>query len=321
MTVLDPAPIRHQHVIDRGMKELRRYADSTLDGWQITGEKNGVKLYSRKPDIPHSPMIYRGDFYYAGDLMMNNNVRPLDISTAFTLHSIRKFVDSRLGASDVRVIRSRYSVMSYVQSLSSWPIGSRDFSQVNHREFDDNVAYFGSFSVVDDDINPPVPGYIRAHTTCSGIKVSRDTIDGGWMFTLITQLNPGGFIPTMIVHRSLQTLPASIHRYGDYFDRFGFPPTATLGDDDNIEFLGEDFDHSTTLYTLHLGCKVESGGVEIKCCDRMFPKGFKVEIQGKGQYRMVELKPHKVIQLGRLMGSVTVLVSGHLQHGPLHSKN
>lgn len=90
MTLLDPLPLRHEKVLERGMTNLKKYVDSTLDEWKYTGTKNNVRLYSRKPEIPQTPMIYRGDYHFAADPTMVEHVRPVDLSSAFVSQSIRK---------------------------------------------------------------------------------------------------------------------------------------------------------------------------------------------------------------------------------------
>jgi hypothetical protein len=183
---------------------------------------------------------------------------------------------------------------------------------VNNREVSDDVVYYGTFSMVDDDLNPPVAGFVRGHVECSGIKVSRD--DGGWMLSMVVQADLGGSIPAMVAHRGLQTLPLIIQVYGDYFSQFGFPPTATFPDP--IEFLGENFDHEKALYTLHVGGG--DGHVEIVCCQRMFPDGFDVEVQGNAVYDVDETvkKPHSVVLVRQLVGSVTILITGKYKLSP-----
>jgi hypothetical protein len=138
------------------------------------------------------------------------------------------------------------------------------------------------------------------------------------MMSMVVQADIGGSIPTMVMHRAFQTLPLITQAYGDYFSQFGFPPTATLPED-SIEFLGENFDHEKATYTLHLGAREGTRkGVEVACCQRMFPEGFDVEVQGDAVYTVDETskKPHSVVRISQLQGSVTVLIVGKYKLSP-----
>lgn len=201
--------------------------------------------------------------------------------------------------------------------LFFFSLRARDFSQVSSREVSDDAVYYGTFSVIDDELNPPVAGFVRGHVECSGLKVSRDTSgDGGWMISMVVQADSGGSIPAMVAQRTFQTMPLVTQAYGDYYSQFGFPPTATLPE--SIEFLGENFDHEKALYTLHLGGGGTEDQVEVVCCQRMFPEGFDVEVQGDAVYDVDETikKPHSVVVIRQLVGSVTILIVGKYKLSP-----
>lgn len=75
----------HQQTIDNGMALFKKYT-SSLEGWQLNSEKNGVKLYSRKPDNPNEPLLVRGECEYPD----TKDLRPIDLSTCVIFPSARR---------------------------------------------------------------------------------------------------------------------------------------------------------------------------------------------------------------------------------------
>ncbi|ORZ14669.1 hypothetical protein BCR42DRAFT_56295 [Absidia repens] len=314
MTIPEPAPIRHQKVIDDGMANLEKYADSSLEGWQFVSEKNGVKLYSRKPEDPSQPMIYRGDYHYA---KAPAHLSPIDATTPIIFASSRKTFDSRFDDSEIRVIRSRYSSISYGKSKAVWPITPRDFSTVTLRSFDDETAYFGLFSAVDDEINPPVEGYVRGQLVCTGWKIYRDHTNGGLMIILINQTDLAGSVPPALAKSTLQQMPLLTAKLAQYHDKYGTPPNTTMVPATPVNYLGEDFDHISQTYTLHLGYspekdeKTDGAAADIKCCDLMYAKGFDVQVQGQAQYEVTKStkkNSYSVVHVSHVVGSVTIQI-------------
>jgi uncharacterized protein YwbE len=75
----------------------------------------------------------------------------------------------------------------------------------------------------------------------------------------------------------------------------------------HVEFLGEDFDHDSKMYTLDLKVSSEAQGhvADILCSSTMYPKGVKVELtEGQGDIEQNQDK-HKnyLVVLKNLKGS------------------
>jgi hypothetical protein len=183
----------------------------------------------------------------------------------------------------------------------------RDFSLLTLREVHDQVTYFGLFSIVNDEINPPVEDFVRGNLVCTGWKISR--VPQGMMITFINQMDLCGSVPVALARSTLQQMPTCTAKLAQYHDKYGFPPCTEVH---NVQYLGEDFDHATATYTLQLKGDGDNDKVaaEIVCCDKMFSKGFQVVVQGNAQYETVPSKASQTVRISQVSGAVTIQVVG-----------
>ncbi|KAI8079918.1 uncharacterized protein BX664DRAFT_388876 [Halteromyces radiatus] len=294
----------HQLELEDKMVLMKHYVNSPLNEWQVTSEKNGLILSHQKSNHPSGAVVFRGDYHYR-----NVNLRPLDMSSIIIFSTCRRQWDSKFDGSEIRVIRSRYSSLSYGKTKATWPAVPRDFSTITLRQVEqDGTLYFGLFSIEDDEINPPVAGFVRGQVICSGWKISR--YQNGLMLTFINQLDMGGSVPPLLAKPTLQQVPQCVQKVTQYHDKYGFPPTTTIY---HCQFLGEDFDHHSATYTLHLAPQKESNNTdaEVLCCHRMFPNGFDVVVvQGHLKYTILQQNTNQLVQLSNLEDKVTLQIIG-----------
>ncbi|CAO3640336.1 unnamed protein product [Cunninghamella blakesleeana] len=294
----------HKQTIDNGMALFKKYT-SSLDGWQLSNEKNGVKLYSRKPDNPNEPLLVRGECDYPD----TKGLRPIDLSTCVIFPSARRVWDSRFEDSEVRVIRSRYSYICYAKSKPNWPVKPRDFSTITLREISDDAVYLGIFSVEDENLIPQVEGYVRATILCSGWKIARS--GKGMRLTYISQIDFKGAIPPVLVKAVMQQIPTCAYKVKQYHEKYGFPPTTT---DITAQYLGEDFQHEKVSYSLRLDKNKEDphskNAADILCSREMFSKGFDIAIQGDADYDVIDQHPHKLVKIFNVQSPTTIYIVG-----------
>ncbi|KAI9299817.1 hypothetical protein BJ944DRAFT_171824 [Cunninghamella echinulata] len=296
----------HQQILDNGMALFKKYT-SSLDGWQLTSEKNGVKLYSRKPDNPNEPVLVRGECEYTEA----KDVRPVDLSTCAIFPSARRVWDSRFEDSEVRMIRSRYSYICYARSKPNWPVKPRDFSTITYREVTEDATYLGIFSIEDETLIPQVEGYVRATILCSGWKFAKNENGKGLKLTYISQIDFKGTVPPVIVKAVMQQIPLCAYRVKQYHEKYGFPPTTT-----NItaHFLGEEFQHEKATYVLkldkHPSNSQSKNTADILCCRDMFSKGLDIAIHGDADYDVVDQGIHKLVRIFNVQALTTVYIVG-----------
>ncbi|KAI8066631.1 hypothetical protein BC940DRAFT_239946 [Gongronella butleri] len=304
---------RHQETLDRGMATFKKLSGS-LDGWQFKEEKNGVKLYSRPADTPGEPIIVRGDYHYADA----KDVTPLNFSSITSFPGARRVWDSRFDDADTLLIRSRYSAILHTKTKPSWPASARDFLNVTLRDYHGDVMYTCSFAVVDDELKPPVDGYVRGSIIIGGMRYWKHP-EGGLGISYITQVSFGGLIPPALAKSILQQIPLCAGRMADYCRKYGFPACALFH---RGRFNGESYDHDKRAYTVAVvqddendnddtNASNEAHDIEIECCQQMFSKGIQVLIDGKADYTIVPSPgtPHQKVLISNVQDHVRITVA------------
>ncbi|KAI9280066.1 hypothetical protein BY458DRAFT_501279 [Sporodiniella umbellata] len=254
----------HAEKAQEALKKLKQLS-SSLDGWNLTQEKDKVKLYNQKWEGSDVPVV-RGDYLIEGDHSV-----PEVLSVCF-LSGCRKIWDDKLDDSDVKDFYGRYQALFWTKMKAPWPISPRDAAVTSLAEFSDNESYIALTSVIDSRI-PEISGNVRANLNLSGWKVTK--VDNGVLVNYITHVELGGSIPGYFLKNAMQYFPLCAGKVGEYVQQYSSPPLFVGG---TATIVRETFEHDKRRFTAILDGEGEAKWVVL---EKMFPKGFAVEISSK----------------------------------------
>ncbi|KAI8149039.1 hypothetical protein BJV82DRAFT_550385 [Fennellomyces sp. T-0311] len=294
MVVIE-ANYRHAEAARKSLAAFKELAAS-LDGWNFSQEKEGVKLYTK---ATATGTIVRGDI-----VMKTDKYTPREVATVATNTGCRKIWDEKYDVSEVKEMFSPFESLFWVKLKAPWPVSPRDFTGIALRDFDDDEC-FVTMSSVEDPVVPPVSGCVRGNLIISGWKVYK--ADGGIGITYITQVDMAGSIPSSFLKNIQLQVPLCAGKVANYVSSYGFPP-ATLSAENTV-YKKESFDHAKREFT----AQVEGNGGEVKwlVSSQMFPNGVKVTVNGTATHEIVDadIATKKYVVLNGIQGAVSVKIS------------
>lgn len=285
MTVTNP----HAETTKNAMVLLKSLS-STLEGWNFTQEKDGVKLYNKTVDS--SPVaIVRGDTSIIG-----HEFTPQQIASVATLPGSRKIWDDKFDSSDIKQMYSRLESLFWAKVKTPWPISPRDMCSTSLRDISEDECYVVMTSVEDPSI-PVVSGCVRANLIISGWKIVKT--DTGVDLTYITQIDLAGSIPTAFLKSVQQQVPLCAGSVAKYAKAYGYPPTTVKC---TAEFKSENFDHAKKFYTASLEGTGECAWI---ISQKMYSSGTKIAITGDAKHELTEGR----IDITEINGPVTITIT------------
>ncbi|KAI8355088.1 hypothetical protein EDC96DRAFT_516251 [Choanephora cucurbitarum] len=290
MTVTNP----HAESSKQAMHLLKQYA-SSVEGWTMTQEKEGVKLYSKQVDSSSIPLV-RGDTLLAG-----HQFTAQQVATVATLPGCRKMWDEKYDSSEIKMMYSRYESLFWVKMKAPWPVSPRDICATSYREVSEDECYIAMVSVEDSAV-PPVSGCVRANLMLSGWKIAK--VEAGIAVTYITQVDLAGSIPSSFLKSIQQQVPMCAGSVVKYIQDHGYAPTTF---ECTAEFKLETFEHSKKEYVAQLD---GTGNATWLVSKKMYPSGFKVSLNGKGTEQTTDHRNgDKLLTVTDINGPLTVKIN------------
>ncbi|KAI9320525.1 hypothetical protein BX666DRAFT_1204476 [Dichotomocladium elegans] len=280
---------RHATESRKALENLKELSAS-LDGWNFSQEKEGVKLYIKSD--PSGVNIVRGDAFLKTD-----KYTPRDVAVVATIPGCRKIWDEKYDSSEVKEMFTHLESLFWVKIKAPWPVSPRDIAGIALRDYEDDVCYV-SMSSVQDDAVPPVSGCVRANLIISGWKIYK--AEGGIALTYITQIDLAGSIPSSFMKNVQLQVPLCAGKVAEYISNYGFPPTPV--EVSGAVYKCETFDHAKRAHT----AAVEgSGTVKWLISGQMFPNGVKVSVP----HEIVDAENNNKIVVVNVDGPTTVIIS------------
>ncbi|KAI8638892.1 hypothetical protein BD408DRAFT_446399 [Parasitella parasitica] len=293
MTLVNP----HAETAQKALSLLKELSAS-LDGWDFSEEKAGVKLY-RKADDTSPISIVRGETDLVGHEFTTQQV----LSVA-TLPGCRKIWDEKFDTSEIKEMYSRGESLFWSKLKAPWPVYPRDIAGTSLREASDTECCVVMTSVEDESV-PEVSGCVRAKLIVSGWRITKT--DTGIHITYITQIDLAGYIPTSFLKGIEQQVPLCAGAVVNYIGEYGFAPT-TL--ECTARFKTENFEHDTKEYS----CNVDDvGDIKWVVSTKMYPNDINVSIIGSGgnAQSTVDLddKKNRVVVVTGIKGPTTIKIT------------
>ncbi|RUS16355.1 hypothetical protein BC937DRAFT_91301 [Endogone sp. FLAS-F59071] len=260
---------RHSVTTRKGLEYLKELSAST-DGWTLSSESNGVKVYTRKVEGTSLPIV-RGDTVLEGDHTVEQVV-------AVALSSgCRQIWDDRFDSAEMKEYFTHHEALFHSKQKGQWPVSGRDIAGTSIRDVSDDLVYISMTSVEDPAI-PPISSHVRAHLYISGWKIYK--VPNGVALTYITHIDIKGTVPAAFLKAIMLQIPQCAGRVVKYVKDNGYPPFI-VG-----EFAGrlksDIFDHAKRVHVLEVeGTDDEEGLVKIEIGNVMHPNGFKFKVHGE----------------------------------------
>ncbi|KAI7895331.1 uncharacterized protein EV154DRAFT_457862 [Mucor mucedo] len=268
MTIDNP----HAETIRKALDLLKEYT-SNLDGWNLTQEKNGVKLYT-KSDGSAFPIV-RGETVLTGTSFTAGQV-----AAVATSPGCRKVWDEKFDVAELKQVYSPNEILFWSKVKTPWPISPRDMVGVSLRENpSDDIAYSVMSSVKDASL-PDVSGCVRSHLFISGWKLQKT--DAGVAISYITQIDLAGSIPAAFLKSTQQQIPLCAGSVAKFIKENGFPP---IQQNCTAQLVNETFDYGKREHVTHFDGQ---GSTQFFISSQMYPKGVKVTLTGNGSYAFEE---------------------------------
>ncbi|EPB90391.1 hypothetical protein HMPREF1544_02757 [Mucor circinelloides 1006PhL] len=286
----------HAETTRKALSDLKQLA-SSLEGWEFSQEKDGVKLYRKTVDS--NPIaIVRGETDIVG-----HEFTPQQVASVATLPGCRKIWDEKYDTSEIKQMFSKVESLFWCKIKTPWPISPRDMAATSLREISEDECYVVMTSVEDDSI-PAVSGCVRANLMISGWKIAKT--DAGVHITYITQVDLAGSIPTAFVKNVQQQVPLCAGSVVKYVQEYGFAPTTT---ECTADFKSETFDHAKREYVCNLD---GSGECKWMTSSKMYPNGVTVSIvgsSGNAKHEIQDAGKGQTIVVTGIQGPTTIKIS------------
>ncbi|KAI8968201.1 hypothetical protein BDF20DRAFT_894958 [Mycotypha africana] len=262
---------KHAEAAYAALTRLKELA-CTLDDWEFSQEKNGVRLYSKADESSPIPIV-RGDVVLQG-----HEFTAQQVAAVATLPGCRRVWDEKYDGSEVKEIyKARDGILEalfWSKIKTPWPISPRDISATSLRDTsNENECYVVMTSVEDEQI-PPVSGSVRANLMISGWKIIKT--ETGIAISYITQVDLAGSIPTTFLKGVQQQVPLCAGAVVNYIQENGFPPITSgcTG-----IFKSENFNHEERKQIVNLD---GTGECKWLISNKMYPNGVKISVVGSG---------------------------------------
>ncbi|KAI8389333.1 hypothetical protein BD560DRAFT_381326 [Blakeslea trispora] len=291
MTVTNP----HAQALKDAMNQLKQYS-SSLDGWHMSQEKEGVKLFSKTVDSSSFPLV-------RGEAMLNGHqFTAQQVATVATLPGCRKMWDEKYDTSEIKKMYGRYESLFWVKMKAPWPVSPRDLCATSYREISEDECYIVMVSVEDDAV-PPISGCVRANLILSGWKIAKT--EAGIAITYITQVDLAGSIPSAFLKSIQQQVPLCAGAVANYIQEYGYAPTTY---ECTAEFKLETFEHAKKAYVAQLD---GTGNASWLVSKKMYPSGFKVSLSGTGATEQIvdHKNGDKLLTVSDINGPLTVTIN------------
>ncbi|KAG0173704.1 hypothetical protein DFQ28_008297 [Apophysomyces sp. BC1034] len=292
MTVIE-SNNRHAAHNRQALEQFKTLAAS-LDGWDFSTERDGVKLYSKTVPGATIPIV-RGDIIFK-----TTDYTVKDVASVATLPGCRKIWDEKYDVSEVKELFTVYESLFWVKLKAPWPVSSRDFAATSLRDINDDECYVVMSSVEDSQI-PPVSGCVRGDLKISGWKIYQ--VEGGVGVTYITQVDLAGSIPSSFLKNVQLQVPLCAGKVVEYIKKHGFPPTTLTC---TAVYKSESFNHDKREHVVEVDGQ---GEVSWLVSGTMYPNGVKVNVSGQGQPEIVDEGKNRKVILRNVNGPATLKIT------------
>lgn len=282
----------HKDTIEAAFVRFKELA-SSLEGWNLASEKQGVKLYS----YDANPIIVRG-VYEVTDTTLNVHQIMAVASSAGTrkicklllmklimLISLVFFLgDDKFDAYELKTVYDSGEILFWAKVKTPWPITPRDMCTIVRRVREENETDYVVMASVEDDSVPEMSGNVRAELLISGWKVAKTTT-GSIEVTYITQIDLKGSIPGAFLKNIQIQVPLCAEKVVEYAKEHGYPPYVIQAQ--QVQFESEEFDHETKTYKASWNAIVDKEAkVEFDISKTTYPQDPQVTLNGEGQYTL-----------------------------------
>jgi len=267
---------RHSVATRKGLEYLKELSAST-DGWDVSSDTNGVKVYTREVEGLSLPIV-RGDTVIEGDYTV------AQVASVALSPGSRLIWDDRFDGSETKEYFTNREALFHSEQRGQWPVSGRDLCATSIRDVTEDLLYISMTSVEDPAI-PPVSSRVRAHLYISGWKIFK--VPNGVALIYITHIDIKGSVPTFFLKLLQLQIPQCAGRVVQYIKDNGYPPFI-VGDFAG-RLKGDNFNHEKREHVVKVeGTDDEEGLVKLEVGNVMYPNGFKIRQEGEGELKEIE---------------------------------
>jgi len=275
----DPAPngyvaFPYEKEVQDALTFFRTEAVST-DGWQLLGDKSGVKAEKKFIAGDSSPLpLVRG-------VGVIKNATPLQLLPIISLPGARVEWDARLEEGHVLEKYARRKQEFYSIQRGAFMVQQRDFVGVQETLLaDDGTIEMYQTSIIDDQKAPASSGKTRGHLSVAGWLIK--PVGADTEVTYVIKVDPKGSLPSWLVSAIMNESPLLIAKIREYFEGTGYPPLISQEVTSVVRF--ESFNHGKREWKAGL---IGNAGDQFEIAvdgQRMYSNNsFKVSVEGAGK--------------------------------------
>ena len=197
-----------KQVVDSSMDRLKQLATSD-DGWKLDKEKSGVVIHHRYSE--DSPIVMmRGKTTIAASAE--------DVLKCTEDYETRKKWDELFNGGEVlKTIDDSHQVITLKFKSPSMVVSNRDFVMARAVKKEGNVILSNHVSVPYPD-HGEQKGYVRGEIDVSGYVI--EPLDNGkCSCTYVVQLDPKGWVPTVVVNTVASKQPMVLAKLRDHLQK------------------------------------------------------------------------------------------------------
>ncbi|KAI8072851.1 hypothetical protein BC940DRAFT_291780 [Gongronella butleri] len=249
---LYPTP-RHRSVRIDSMVTYKRWLNNDLTDWKHLASRDGFDFYSKACQGYELPVL-------RGQGLIHGHWTPEQVCSVVQNFGARAKWDDYFEDGQVVERFSQKEYLIYLKMKNVFPIQGRDFAVLSHIESDvkSGSIHVVSASVADDALVPVTTSHTRGRWlvygwTFQAIKNEAGERTGVHVsFVSHMDLEGGAPLPSAIIRRLTNDIPAQVSRVGDYLRMYGCPPYVrrVAG-----KVLREQYDPENHTYSISLVCK------------------------------------------------------------------
>ncbi|KAG8736443.1 hypothetical protein FRC10_009314 [Ceratobasidium sp. 414] len=277
----------HTAKVDAALAFLRSEKAST-EGWQEIDTKDGIAMEKKATTDNSSPIPTirsRG---------MVKNMTPVALLATISLPSARSNWDDRYVTGGLLERYDRHTNKYYaVQKGAGFLVSERDIVGIQTIIIPEGGVDKG-FEVVQTSVegDPESSGRVRATLTCAGWSVVPRGED--LEITYVIKMNPNGKIPSAVVSKIVEGLPAVIAKVIHFIRSSGHPPFISTPSFSS-QLRTEIFDLKGKAHTVKLIASGQDEELAITVDPKPFGGSWKVQVSGNGDLSAEKKSPTSAI--------------------------